>query len=108
MPSLSHVALGCLALTLLPGSGKAEDNPVCRTGAVKNCECVMSMLQERLTSGQIDVLTQAWFHSRSQDAEQRMRFFTEQAANILPASVEYGSVKYFVAAKCGALAFDDD
>ena len=37
-----------------------------------------------------------------------MRFFTEEAANILPVSLQYGEIKYFIAAKCGALAFDDD
>jgi hypothetical protein len=108
MPSLSRVLLACLVLVLLPGSGKAGDNPVCRTGAIKNCSCVMSMLEGRLTARQIYLLTRAWFHSHSEDADRRMRFFTEEAANILPVSLEYGSVKYFIAAKCGALAFDDD
>jgi hypothetical protein len=108
MRSLSRVLLACLALALLPGSGKADDNPVCRTGAIKNCSCVMSMLESRLTARQIYLLTRAWFHSRSEDAERRMRFFTEEAANILPVSLQYGEIKYFIAAKCGALAFDDD
>jgi hypothetical protein len=94
-------------MAFLTDGATAKDNLACETGAISNCSCVMPMLESRLSAGQIDLLIQAWIHSRSGDAGRRMRFFAEQQSNILPVSLAYGEIKHFIAAKCGALAFDD-
>jgi hypothetical protein len=106
--NLSNVkSLGLvLLIALMPVSSRAETTK-CNPTISANCSCTMPLLERELGQEDTRFLAEIWEHTYARDAALQEEFFRRHAKEILPISFRYGLIKYFVASKCGALAFDD-
>lgn len=98
----------CLVAPAFSSNARAESNLTCKKFAINNCPCAMPIMESRLNSEEINLLIRTWINIKTKDANRQARFFSEQSAKLLPVSLRYGEIKYFIAFKCGALAFDDE
>lgn len=97
------VLISLAAISARAESGAAKCNPSIST----NCSCTMPLLERELGVESTRFLAEIWERAYAGSIAQEDDFFLRRAKEILPISLRYGQIKYFVASACGALAFED-
>ena len=102
--------LFAIALLISPASlysHAAADVVKCNPAISPNCGCSMPLLEAELGIEDTKFLVEIWERAYAKSVAPQDDFFRQHAERILPISLRYGLIKYFVAAKCGTLAFAD-